>query len=479
ANAGKDDVCTLKKLAGLVMERYGSGRPIGTVKVTNSQQEPTYLVLLPGMEGEKPGQATMAGDALIGFLNISSLDAYRQAIMDAVSKLPRRSTLILAGHSLGGIEAQNVVQSLVQRYGFNVAKVISFGAPIMDVKQPGTTYLNVRSPSDPLAALDKRFSFDPGELLRSKDGPDKNPFAPNGSHNNYDQDSSGLNEYDMNGRRLVSNIKGKCFEIDLTTLQGTPAPDFVSRVTNGGKCPPDSMPSAVKCSWQPKSALPNASPSSAAMERGLLFEDENYLKRLAASRCLTFIVRDSSEPALRWIGRPGYKAKPAAIKGKTLKAIDLIPYSPDQMKQYLGLASARGMTPEDRKKLMSAGYNIQPTSPELILDQDGSKFYSDTDLHGVYDANGNNAWSDALGKELKCGTVDQGIQHPPHDDWADRNNKAAAGQNCGPQIGNGKTITAIFPDGTTRRATTLAEMKELYQAIGVSWNNVYPPSGCK
>ena len=34
----------------------------------------------------------------------------------------------VAGHSLGGIEAQNVVQSLVVRYGFQVPQVVSFGA---------------------------------------------------------------------------------------------------------------------------------------------------------------------------------------------------------------------------------------------------------------------------------------------------------------------------------------------------------------
>ena len=47
----------------------------------------------------------MAGDSLIGFMNVSSLDAYRLAIMDAISKLPRGSTLILAGHSLGATVA--------------------------------------------------------------------------------------------------------------------------------------------------------------------------------------------------------------------------------------------------------------------------------------------------------------------------------------------------------------------------------------
>jgi hypothetical protein len=40
--------------------------------------------------------------------------------MDAVSKLARDETSILAGHSLGGIEAQNVVRTLAERDGFNI-----------------------------------------------------------------------------------------------------------------------------------------------------------------------------------------------------------------------------------------------------------------------------------------------------------------------------------------------------------------------
>jgi pimeloyl-ACP methyl ester carboxylesterase len=199
------------------MMRYGTGRPIATVKVVNSQR-PTYLVLLPGVEQEKPGQATMAGDALIGYYNVAALDAYRLAIMDAVSKLPRGATLILAGHSLGGIEAQNVVQSLAQRYGFKVAQVVSFGAPVMDGGQPGTNYLNVRSLGDPLQALDRRFLL-PGDpnLLISKNGIG-NPLGPNGSHNNYDKNSSGLSQHPV---PRVSTLTTQCYEIDLSSRRPT------------------------------------------------------------------------------------------------------------------------------------------------------------------------------------------------------------------------------------------------------------------
>lgn len=471
--------CDLQRLAGLIMMRYGSGRPIATVKVVNSQR-PTYLVLLPGMEHQKPGQATMAGDALIGYYNVAALDAYRLAIMDAVSKLPRGATLILAGHSLGGIEAQNVVQSLAQRYGFKVAQVVSFGAPVMDGGQPGTNYLNVRSLGDPLQALDRRFLL-PGDpnLLISKNGIG-NPFGPNGSHNNYDKNSSGLSQHPV---PRVSTLTTPCWEIDLTTLQQFAAPDLASRVTSaitggGQQClaGPTGPSGPGKSSWQPKAPLPaSCKDSSSPMDRGLLLADENYLKQLAASKGLVFLVRDSTPPALRWIGQPGHQAKPMAIKGKTLREEDLpAGFSPAQKKQYVGLASAKYMTPEDRKKLMAAGYIIQANEPQLILDQDGSKFYSDTDLHGVYDMNGNNAWSGGLEQQLKCGTVDQGIQHPPHDNWPDRNNEAIAGQNVGPQIGDGKSITAILPNGQTLRICNLDQMKQLYKAIGVNFNRIYP-----
>ena len=111
---------------------------------------------------------------------------------------------------------------------------------------------------------------------------------------------------------------------------------------------------------------------------------------------------------------------------------------------------------------------------ELITGPDGSKFYSDVDLHGVYEVNGRNGWSVALQEKLNCRFVERMLQHGPQDLWTDRNNRAVAGPNDGPQVGGDTTLTAILPDGSSVHIKTLQEMKSFYGSISVDWRSIYP-----
>lgn len=228
--------------------------------------------------------------------------------------------------------------------------------------------------------------------------------------------------------------------------------------------------------WPKKTLSPPPSP----LFRGMLLTDENLFKRFAAVTGKVFVIRDSHMQALRWIGRLGYKPKPVDIKAKTLKEADLLipgthgPAMPLDGNKYLGLASAKGLSIAERDELLAKGYKItSPGDHELIVGADGSKFYSDIDLHGVYNADGSNGWTAALEEALRCDLFDRGVQHGPHDLFALRLDKKA-GPNYGPQVGNGKTVTAVFPDGTVLRATTLAEFKLLYKMIGADFEKIYP-----
>jgi hypothetical protein len=211
------------------------------------------------------------------------------------------------------------------------------------------------------------------------------------------------------------------------------------------------------------------------MTRGMLLADENFFKKMAAASGKVFIIRDSSAVALRWAGRPGFKPKPTSIKGKTLKPEDLSGIPQAEANNYLGVASAKGLSLADRSDLLAQGYKIaSPGEYEIIRGPNGEKYYSDIDLHGVYNLDGTDGWSPQLQQALDCELLDRGVQHAPHDNWADRNNPNIAKANYGPQIGNGKSVTAIFPDGTMLQATTLAELKQLYQAMGVNFRQIYP-----
>jgi hypothetical protein len=220
---------------------------------------------------------------------------------------------------------------------------------------------------------------------------------------------------------------------------------------------------------------PNLLRPPSPIHRGMLLEDEKYLEELAATEGKIIIVRDSSPYSMKWVGRPGYKPKPVDVKGKTLKPEDLKGLPKEEADKYVGLASAKGLSLEERTELLRKGYKIaSPGDQELIRGPNGEKFYSDTDLHGVYNLDGTDGWSQDLLEKLECHFFDRGVQHGPQDNWVLRNDRARAGPNYGPQVGGGKTLTAIFPDRTKMWARTLREMKDLYRAIGVDLKSVYP-----
>lgn len=287
---------------------------------------------------------------------------------------------------------------------------------------------------------------------------------------------------DQRGRPVSEFEKGRRHALRICTWALIPVASECA--VAAGKCiapPRGSAGSGAACATAEVGVIQKANPyvpkvnlpkPLSPLQRGLLLADQKFFERLAAARQQTFIIRDANPGALRWVGRSGYKPKPMDVKGKSLTRAEL----PAGMAgQYEGLASARGLSAAERKALTDQDYSIgSPSEFEVIRDRQGNAFYSDIDLHGVYNRDGTSGWSNELHAELDCGLFDRGVRHGPHDVWPDRNNLAKAGPNYGPQIGNGKTITAILPDGQIVRAATLAEMKQLYRAIGVDFSKIYP-----
>lgn len=109
---------------------------------------------------------------------------------------------------------------------------------------------------------------------------------------------------------------------------------------------------------------------------------------------------------------------------------------------FAGLASAQGFSDADRRALLQKGYTIRGKE-EIIVDPNGNRLYSDTDLHGVYDLKGKNAWSPDLQQTINDSFLENMVQHSPHDNWPDRNNLGVAGPNAGPK----PPVTAIYRTG--------------------------------
>jgi len=211
--------CDLRTLAYLVFRQYGRDKPpIAIYRVSNLPQ-PTYLIALQGLEhgvvgDDDAAQAWLSGARGPQFAlayNILKLtrgeDKYRAAILDAVQGLPRGANLILAGHSAGGIEAQNLVPEISRR-GFRVNRVITYGSPVTADKMASTQYTYVKSLGDPIAFLDQR--YDLTSTLTIPAGPNSNPFAEDGGSHFFYPDS----------RELADRSRGICFSLVLFGTYG-------------------------------------------------------------------------------------------------------------------------------------------------------------------------------------------------------------------------------------------------------------------
>ena len=249
---GTERICDLRTLAAYTFGGYFDSRPVARVRIVNATNPDTYLLLLSGMQ-PRLGGSTNVGDALISLFNVQGLDSYRLAMIDAIKDLPSGSTLILAGHSQGGMEAQNGVANLVERHGFKVPQVITFGSPASAWKHQGTDYLHLRERHDPVPALDRHYDLTSVRLFTSARKVSSNPWDPDGAHLVYDKTGSGLEHAPLPS---IKGIKGSCLEVDLRTLVRKEAPDYFTRAftrpanhTFAGATPRNPDIGFVNCFW--------------------------------------------------------------------------------------------------------------------------------------------------------------------------------------------------------------------------------------
>ena len=235
----------------------------------------------------------------------------------------------------------------------------------------------------------------------------------------------------------------------------------------GGNAP--SKPAPSDESSGPSAGSEEFPPASDPVSRGMPPSVDNALKALAKKNKWIIVVRDSNPAAERWVGQEGYLPKPQALKAKS------IPYDPAQPmseQPYAGLVRADKLSPLEKQ----LGYKIDPGTG--LVSQDGKYFYSDIDLHGVYDSAGNDVTRQFFNELMKNPqyrntSLPDLIQHYPQDWWQFRNNPEVAGTNYGPQVGGGKTATAYLPDSTVR-LETLAQMKALYSENNINFSWLYP-----
>jgi hypothetical protein len=240
-------------------------------------------------------------------------------------------------------------------------------------------------------------------------------------------------------------------------------PEQQQQASNGQQSPPNSEsgPSAGG------NEFPAAPPP---LQRGMLPEVDDTLRKIAAEKGWTIVVRDGNPGATRFYGEPGYLPKGPGLKAKTT------PYDPAKPlseQPNAGLARSDEPLPEDATKL---GYSTEPETG--LVTQGGNRFHSDIDLHGVYDSAGNDVTSEffkeIIKKQYRGNPIQDMIQHGTHDTWMFKNDPIKAGSNYGPQAGGGKTVTAYTPGGSTVQLSSTPQMKSFYTENNINWSRIYP-----
>ncbi len=209
----------------VLRSNYGTGKPIEITKVVSGAPPNTYAVILAGTEF-KGNQANTTNLSGIDSLMKSGLDGLRGKIVNAALNpagtladvinepqikdfvlnqidpdfrsslgkttmfqaqilramksygIPAGANIILVGHSLGGMDAQNLVNNPQFNNSYHALEVITYGSPLTTADSPAVKYVRYSAPTDIVPFLS------PTSLLadRSKwifvNNPGQNPAVP-------------------------------------------------------------------------------------------------------------------------------------------------------------------------------------------------------------------------------------------------------------------------------------------------------------
>lgn len=144
---------TMQDMAALVFANY-EVHPILIGKVEGYANR--YLVALSGTEF-KPGQATQLLEDIAASVN--GLDSYSLFVLSALNEynngrgVPKGAELLLLGHSLGGMVAQNIAGNTQRFSQWRPVRVITLGSPKTNFLPPTITLRMFGGKGDPVLSL--------------------------------------------------------------------------------------------------------------------------------------------------------------------------------------------------------------------------------------------------------------------------------------------------------------------------------------
>ena len=133
--ADNNTYTTAPEIYKLVRDGYNQGvqGPISIVKGTLKKglftSKPVYLITLSGTELVLNQSTEVLTDLFSGF-NLNNA-YYSNVVSIITSNVPKGANLIIAGHSLGGMVAQQVAANSTIKSRYNILNTVTFGSPLL------------------------------------------------------------------------------------------------------------------------------------------------------------------------------------------------------------------------------------------------------------------------------------------------------------------------------------------------------------
>ena len=192
----------------LVRDGYNGGAkgPISITKGTLKQgfsSKTVYLVTLSGTELVLNQSTEVLTDLFSGF----DLDnAYYWNVVRVIQQnVPRGANIILAGHSLGGMVAQQVAADSTIKSRYNVLNTVTFGSPLLSVGSREGVVRRLGDVSDVVPYLSGRLFTNPITAIFGLNREDGHSYGrPITAHNASSSRTDLWGKYDVTGTRYGS-----------------------------------------------------------------------------------------------------------------------------------------------------------------------------------------------------------------------------------------------------------------------------------
>ena len=191
------------QLASLVYDGYNEGErgPVSIIPGVldpgdGSPAEDVYVVTLSGTEFVEGQPTGIINDLLAGTIDTSF---YATEVRDVIrEQIPPGSTIILAGHSLGGMVAQSLAGFPSLKEEYDIRNTVAFGSPYIEFTPHEGEVQRLADSTDPVPFLSLDGLFQPFEQIFGREVEDSEYFFVDAHSRSY-TDADVWEDYDAVG----------------------------------------------------------------------------------------------------------------------------------------------------------------------------------------------------------------------------------------------------------------------------------------